>query len=49
MILGQLATRRTRAQVLEDYRHLEDHDITAALSYGAARVNQRDLPLAQTA
>jgi uncharacterized protein (DUF433 family) len=49
MILGQLAASRTREQVLVDYPYLEDEDITAALAFAAARVNERDLPLAQSA
>jgi len=49
MILGQLAAGQTRAQILADYPYLEDADIAAALAYGAARVNERDLPLAPTA
>jgi uncharacterized protein (DUF433 family) len=49
MILGQLAAGRTRQEILQDYPYLEDADITAALSYGAARVNERDVPLARSA
>ena len=49
MILGQLAAGQTREQILADYPYLEDEDISAALAFGAARVNERDLPLAQTA
>ena len=49
MILGQLAAGQSREQVLTDYPYLEDEDISAALAFGAARVNERDVPLAQTA
>ncbi len=49
MVLGQLAAGRTTQQVLEDYPYLEPEDISAALAYGAARVNERDLPLARPA
>lgn len=49
MILGQLAAGQTREQVLADYPYLEDDDIAAALAFAAARVNERDLPLAQSA
>ena len=31
MVLGQLASGRTRAEILADYPYLEDDDITAAL------------------
>lgn len=49
MVLGQLAAGQTREQVLVDYPYLEDEDIAAALAFAAARVNERDLPLAQSA
>ncbi|MCP3990741.1 MAG: DUF433 domain-containing protein [Actinomycetia bacterium] len=49
MILGQLASGRTNEQVLEDYPYLEGEDIAAALAYAAARVNERDIPLARPA
>lgn len=49
MILGQHAAGQTREQVLADYPYLEDDDIAAALAFAAARVNERDLPLAQSA
>ena len=49
MILGQLAAGQTREQILADYPYLEDDDIAAALAFAAARVNERDLPLAQRA
>jgi uncharacterized protein (DUF433 family) len=49
MILGQLAAGQTREQVLAAYPYLEDEDIAAALAFAAARVNERDLPLAQSA
>ncbi len=49
MVLGQLAAGQTREQVLADYPYLENDDIAAALAFAAARVNERDLPLAQSA
>ncbi|MDE0580316.1 MAG: DUF433 domain-containing protein [bacterium] len=49
MVLGQLAAGRTRDEVLADYPYLEPEDITAALEFGAARVNERELPVAHTA
>lgn len=49
MVLGQLATGRTTDQVLEDYPYLEREDVLAALEYAAARVNEREVPVARTA
>ncbi len=49
MILGQMAAGQSRAEVLADYPYLEEDDITAALEYAAARVNERDVPVARTA
>ncbi len=46
MVLGQLAAGRTRDELLEDYPYLEPEDVTAALEYGAARVNEREVPVA---
>ena len=49
MVLGQLAAGRTRGELLEDYPCLEPEDVTAALEYGAARVNEREVPVARPA
>jgi uncharacterized protein (DUF433 family) len=49
MVLGQLAAGRSRDQILADYPYLEADDITAALEYGAARVNEREVPIARPA
>ena len=49
MLLGQLAAGRTVEQVLEDFRYLEREDVTAALEYAAAIVNEREIPLARPA
>jgi len=49
MILGQLAAGQSREQILTEYPYLAAEDISAALAYGAARVNERDLPVARTA
>jgi len=49
MILGQLAAGQGREQILTAYPYLEAEDISAALAYAAARVNERDLPVARTA
>ena len=43
MVLGQLAAGRTRDELLEDYPYLEPEDVTAAVEYGAARVNEREV------
>ena len=49
MVLGQLATGRTHDELLADYPYLEREDITAALAFGAARVNERELPISRPA
>ena len=49
MLLGQLAAGRTVEQVLVDYPYLEREDVTAALGYAAAIVNEREIPLARPA
>ena len=49
MLLGQLAAGRTVEQVLQDYPYLEREDVTAALEYAAAIVNEREIPLARPA
>lgn len=49
MVLGQLAAGRTTDEVLEDYPYLERADVLAALEYAAARVNEREVPVARTA
>ena len=47
--VGQLAAGRTVEQVLEDYPYIEREDVTAALEYAAAIVNEREIPLARPA
>jgi uncharacterized protein (DUF433 family) len=49
MVLGQLAAGRTREELLADYPYLEPDDITAALEFAAARVNEREVPVARPA
>jgi uncharacterized protein (DUF433 family) len=49
MVLGQLAGGRTLEQLLEDYPYLEREDVTAALEYAAAIVNEREVPMARPA
>lgn len=48
-VLGQLAAGRSIDDVLADYPYLERADILAALEYAAAAVQERELPLAQSA
>ncbi len=48
-VLGQLSARRTTAEILEDFPDLEPDDITAALEYAAAAVQERELPLRRPA
>ena len=42
MILGLLATKVSREQILVEYPYLEDADIDAALGYAAWRVEERE-------
>jgi len=44
-VLGQLAAGRTIDEVLVDFPYLEREDVLAALSYAAAAVEERDLPI----
>jgi uncharacterized protein (DUF433 family) len=37
------------SEVLEDYPYLEQEDILAALEFAAAAMQERELPLAQSA
>ena len=46
LVLGQLAAGRTHEQLLADYPYLEREDVTAALEYAAAIVNEREMPRA---
>lgn len=48
-VLGQLAAGRTATEVLADFPDLEPDDITAALAYAAAAVQERELPLTRPA
>jgi len=43
-VLGQLAAARTQEEILADFPDLEAEDILAALSFGAAAVQERELP-----
>jgi uncharacterized protein (DUF433 family) len=46
MILGLLAARRTRDEILKAYPYLEPEDLDQALAYAAWRVEEREVPLA---
>ena len=46
MVLGLLATGRSRDEVLRAYPYLEPQDIDEALAYAAWRVEEREVPLA---
>ncbi len=49
MVLGQLAADRSIEDVLADYPYLERADILSALEYAAARVDEREVPVARPA
>ena len=49
MVLGQLAAGRTIDEVVADYPYIERDDVLAALEYGAAAVNEREVPVARPA
>ena len=49
MILGLLASRVSREQILVEYPYLEDADVDAALEYAAWRVEEREDVLIGTA
>lgn len=49
MLLGQLAAGRTPDDLLADYPYLEREDVTTALEYAAAIVNERDVPVVRPA
>jgi uncharacterized protein (DUF433 family) len=44
-ILGLLAAKRTREEILAAYPYLESEDIDQALAYAAWRVEEREVPL----
>ena len=48
MILGLLASRVSREQILAEYPYLEDADIDAALEYAAWRVEEREDALVES-
>lgn len=48
-VIGQLAAGRSASELLADFPDLEPDDITAALEYAAAAVQERELPLTRPA
>jgi uncharacterized protein (DUF433 family) len=44
-VVGLLAARRSRDEILKAYPYLEPEDIDQALAYAAWRVEEQDLPL----
>lgn len=44
-IVGLLAAGHSREEILTEYPYLEAEDITAALTYAAWRLQERELPL----
>ena len=49
LVLGQLAGGRSIEQILNDYPYVEREDIYAALEFGAALADSREIPVARTA
>ena len=48
-VLGQLAAGLTIPELLADFPYLDRADVLAALEFAAAAVQERELPLAQSA
>jgi uncharacterized protein (DUF433 family) len=48
-VLGQLAAGLTIPELLADFSYLDRADVLAALEYAVAAVQERELPLAQSA
>ncbi len=46
MVLGLLAAKRSREEILKAYPYLEAKDIDQCLAYAAWRMEERDVPLA---
>lgn len=43
MIIGLLASKRSREEILRAYPYLEDEDIDAALKYAAWRLEEQEV------
>ena len=48
-VVGQLAAGQSSEDILRDFPDLEPEDISAALAYAAAAVQERELPLTRPA
>jgi uncharacterized protein (DUF433 family) len=46
MVIGLLATGRSRDEILKAYPYLEAEDVVQCLAYAAWRMQERDVPLA---
>lgn len=46
MVIGLLASGRSRQEILLAYPYLEPEDIDQALAYAAWRLQEQDIPLA---
>ncbi|MBC7855486.1 MAG: DUF433 domain-containing protein [Pirellulaceae bacterium] len=46
MIIGLLASKRSREEILLAYPYLEDEDIDAALKYAAWRLEEQEVEVA---
>ncbi len=44
-VIGLLASKKSREEVLAMYPYLEDEDITAVLNYAMLLANDQDLPI----
>jgi uncharacterized protein (DUF433 family) len=47
-VVGLLAARRSREEILKAYPYLEPEDLDQALAYAAWRVEEQELPLVGT-
>lgn len=45
IIVGLIASKHSREQILTMYPYLEDEDITQALQYAAWRSNEMEVPI----
>jgi len=45
-VVGLLAARRSRDEILSSYPYLEPDDLDEALAYAAWRLEEREVPLA---
>lgn len=45
MVMGLLAARRSREEILKAYPYLEPEDIDEVMAYAAWRLEEREVPL----